>query len=107
MSCPTATAAYAVGALGTIVATANGGATWSSQTSGKLSDLFCVDFGSARYGSAANPAVGFISGANGVILTTSNGTRAGRLAAAAARPSARAPALSGAAGGGAQAVRRG
>ena len=75
-ACPTATAAYAVGASGTAVATSNGGATWAAQTTSSRQDLFCVDFGSPRYGTAANPAVGFACGTGGAILTTNNGARA-------------------------------
>ena len=35
---------WAVGKEGTILATTNGGATWTGQSSGTTSDLFAVDF---------------------------------------------------------------
>ena len=43
---------WAVGADGTILATSNGGATWSGQSSGTTSDLYGVAFSDASHGRA-------------------------------------------------------
>ena len=43
------------------------------QPSSTLKDIYCVDFGVARLGTAANPAVGWASGDAGYIGGTSNG----------------------------------
>ena len=65
---------WAVGAAGTILATTDGGATWSGQRSGTTSDLNAVTFTDATHGWA----VGGESGVNdqtsgGVILATIDG----------------------------------
>jgi len=56
---------WAVGADGTIVATADGGTTWSAETSGTTQWLEGVSFADASHGWAV--------GYNGTILATSNG----------------------------------
>lgn len=55
----------AVGALGTIIRTTNGGAQWNSQASSATTDLFGVHF--------VNATTGTIVGGNGTILRTTNG----------------------------------
>ena len=56
---------WAVGTGGNILATSNGGATWTPQGSGTTDDLFAIHFTSAQQG--------WIAGANGTVLTTNNG----------------------------------
>ena len=65
VSFPDANNGTIVGELGTILRTTNGGATWTTQTSGTIRDLVGVDF--------INANVGTIVGENGVILRTSSG----------------------------------
>ncbi|MFL5893540.1 MAG: alkaline phosphatase family protein [Thermoleophilaceae bacterium] len=47
VSCPTASACFAVGAAGTVVATTDAGSTWSSQASGIAGDLAAISCASA------------------------------------------------------------
>ncbi|MCX6374098.1 MAG: S8 family serine peptidase, partial [Actinobacteria bacterium] len=56
---------WAVGEGGLILATSNGGATWSTQTSGTLATFWGVAFSDATHGWAV--------GEDGLILATSNG----------------------------------
>jgi len=56
---------FAVGALGTIVATTDAGATWTNVTSGTASDLHSVWFTSS--------STGWIAGDAGTVLKTTNG----------------------------------
>ena len=60
-----ATHGYAVGDAGTILATTNGGSTWTAQTSGSTAALLSVHFVSATTGWAV--------GSSGTILKTTNG----------------------------------
>ena len=64
---PSASVGFAVGDDGTILTTANGGTTWTSQTgpTGLTANLRAVAFPSA--------SVGFAVGDDGTILTTANG----------------------------------
>ena len=55
----------AVGYLGTILRTTNGGATWTSQSSGTTNDLLGVSFTDANTGTAV--------GSSGTIRRTTNG----------------------------------
>jgi phage tail sheath protein FI len=59
------TAGWAVGAGGAVVATADGGATWTTQASGVAADLHGVHFASATAGWAV--------GAGGAIVATADG----------------------------------
>jgi hypothetical protein len=63
VACLTPTACTAVGAAGTIVATANG-TSWSAQTSGTANQLNAIDFNSAAFGKAVG-AAGTIRGFSG------------------------------------------
>lgn len=65
MSFADASTGWAAGAGGTILATADGGATWRRQPSGVYSDLHGLWFADSRRGWAA--------GANGALLVTVNG----------------------------------
>ncbi len=65
MSFVDATHGWAVGNLGTILATADGGTSWSAQASGTSNDLFGVSFVDATHGWAV--------GIFGTILATANG----------------------------------
>ena len=56
---------WAVGSRGTILATANGGATWAAQSSGTQNSLWAVHFTDAQRGWAV--------GSRGTILATANG----------------------------------
>ena len=56
---------WAVGSRGTILATANGGATWAAQSSGTQNSLLAVHFTDAQRGWAV--------GDSGTILATANG----------------------------------
>ena len=55
----------AVGAYGTILRTDDGGATWTTQSSGTTNDLYAVSFVDANTGTAV--------GARGTILRTNTG----------------------------------
>ncbi|HVM11352.1 MAG TPA: YCF48-related protein, partial [Actinomycetota bacterium] len=65
VSFPTPQRGWAVGTGGSVVATTNGGATWSAQTSGTSSDLRGVDF--------VDAARGWVVGLSDTVLSTSNG----------------------------------
>jgi hypothetical protein len=65
ISCPRVDVCFAVGVGGTIVATTNGGTTWSAQTSGTVADLVGVD--------CPRPASCIVVGADGTALTTADG----------------------------------
>jgi photosystem II stability/assembly factor-like uncharacterized protein len=56
---------YAVGSLGALSKTTDGGITWTAQPSGVTTDLRGVHF--------VNDNLGYISGASGVVLKTTNG----------------------------------
>src|SRR5260370_26256260 len=57
--------AVAVGAMGTIIRTTDGGATWTVQSSGTTQHLFGVSFTDANTGT--------VVGDNGTILRTTDG----------------------------------
>jgi hypothetical protein len=65
ISCPSTTICFAVGSNGTIVATSNGGTTWTAQTSGTPYDLKTISCPSAT--------TYFAVGYWGTIVATSNG----------------------------------
>lgn len=65
VSCPATSDCWAVGNTGGIVATTNGGATWSTQTSGVSRGLRAI--------SCPSSLVCFAAGASGTLLTTGNG----------------------------------
>ena len=65
VSCPTTSLCVAVGSLGAIRVTADGGATWSTRSSGTTSPLFGV--------SCPSVSICYAVGAAGVITGTSNG----------------------------------
>ena len=56
---------WAAGDNGTILNTTNGGASWTSQSSGTNQKLNAVSF--------SDPSNGFAIGANGTVVATSNG----------------------------------
>lgn len=67
---------YAVGDGGTIVATTNGGQTWSPQSSGTtavLHDVFFLGNGGASLGKGITASRGWAVGNGGTILSTMNG----------------------------------
>ena len=74
VSFPNATHGWAVGGMGTILATTNGGVTWKRQVSGFEGgeSLEAVTFVDARHGWAVG-GDGFAWGERSIILATSNG----------------------------------
>jgi photosystem II stability/assembly factor-like uncharacterized protein len=65
VSCPVSGKCVAVGDLGSIVVTSDGGANWSNRDSGSASDLLGV--------SCPTAATCFAVGSNGTVLRTTNG----------------------------------
>jgi len=65
VKCVSGQACWAVGAFGTIVHTADDGATWRRQASHTTQPLYDVDF--------ANPQEGWVVGRSGLILHTADG----------------------------------
>jgi hypothetical protein len=72
VSCADATHVWAVGTGGAILATTNGGATWSPQTSGTGADLWAATFADSTHGWAVgwDDSSGSVGG---VILATGDG----------------------------------
>lgn len=66
VSCADTSHCIATGKNGTIVATSNGGATWTAQASGTTTELLAISCITAKRCEVA--------GVGGIILTTSNGT---------------------------------
>jgi photosystem II stability/assembly factor-like uncharacterized protein len=64
---------WAVGYGGAILATSDGGATWTAQTSGTNATLKCVTFADSRHGWAVGSGAGGASNNAPVILATSDG----------------------------------
>src|SRR4030095_11171847 len=64
---------WAVGAKGTIISTANGGARWRRQTTVVELNLNDVVFLKAKEGPAEGPKEGWIAGDRGLLLHTTDG----------------------------------